>query len=92
MFLYADGRIQWTTGDNSGGDDGLGGTEALAGINAGDGENFEAIPGSQTSSIINIDKTSNIGVPGVWIFKVDSGMRFVYVCNLQHLFTYIYYY
>jgi len=33
IFLYADGRIQWTTGDNSGGDDGLGGTEALAGIN-----------------------------------------------------------
>ena len=70
MFLYADGRIQWTTGSRSGG---LGGTEALAGINGGDGENFVTIPGSRTSSIINIDKTSNIGVPGVWIFKVDSG-------------------
>ncbi|XP_065916878.1 uncharacterized protein [Dysidea avara] len=69
MFLYADGRIQWTTGSRSGG---LGGTEALAGINGGDGENFVTIPGSRTSSIINIDKTSNIGVPGVWIFKVDS--------------------
>ena len=73
IFLYADGRIQWTTGDSSGGSRGLGGTEALAGINAGDGENFETIPGSRTTSIKNIYKTSNVGVPGIWIFKVDAG-------------------
>ena len=65
--------MQWTTGDNSGGDDGLGGMEALAGINAGDGETFITIPGSRTSSIINITQTSNIGIPGIWIFQVDHG-------------------
>ena len=58
----------------SGGTDGLGGDEAVAGVSAGDGVNFETIPGSLTPSIINIDNTSNIGVPGVWIFKVGTGM------------------
>ena len=76
MFLYADGRIQWTTGDISGGDDGLGGTEALAGINAGDGFNFVTIPGSRTSEIINVTKTSNIGITGVWMFHLQC----MYTC------------
>ena len=75
IFLYADGRIQWTTGDNSGGFRGLGGTEALAGINAGDGVRFVTIPRSLTTGIINIDQTSNVGTPGIWIFRVDTGNR-----------------
>ena len=73
MFLYADGRIQWTTGDNSNGTDGLGGTEALAGINAGDGVNSVTVPGSLTPDIINITQTSNVGIPGTWMFKVGEG-------------------
>ena len=68
MFLYADGRIQWTTGG-----------KALAGINAGDGEDFITIPGSLTPGIINITKTSNVGIPGVWIFRVDHGNS-MYAC------------
>jgi len=76
MFLYPDGRIQWTTGDDSGGSGGLGGIEALAGINAGDGENFILIPESRTRSIINIAHTSNVGNPGVWIFRVDHGGKY----------------
>ena len=75
IFLYADGRIRWTTGDNSGGFRGLGGTEALAGINAGDGVEFVTIPRSLTTRIINIDKTSNVGTPGIWMFKVNAGSR-----------------
>ena len=75
IFLYADGRIQWTTGDNSGGFRGLGGNEALAGINAGDGVGFVTIPRSLTTRIINIDQTSNVGTPGIWIFRVDTGGR-----------------
>ena len=74
IFLYADGRIQWTTGDRSGGDDGLSGAQALAGINAGDGINSITIPGSQTPSILNITQTSNIGIPGVWMFKIGQGI------------------
>ena len=74
MFLYADGRIQWTTGDDSRGNRGFGGREALAGFNAGDGINYIAIPGSLTPSIIDIARTSNVGIPGIWIFKVGEGM------------------
>ena len=73
IFLYADGEIQWTTGDASGGTNGLGGSEALAGINVGDGITSVTIPGSLTPSIINITQTSNIDIPGIWIFKVNGG-------------------
>ena len=79
IFLYED--VQWTTGDSSGGDDGLGGNEAVAGITAGDGVNFVTIPGSLTPDIINIDNTSNVGVPGAWIFKTGAGM---YVHIYEH--------
>ena len=74
IFLYADGRMHWTTGDRSGGYNGLGGTEALAGINAGDGFNSYTIPRSLTSSIIYIDGTSNVGIPGVWMFRISKGL------------------
>ena len=71
IFLYAD--LQWTTGDKSFGNDGLGGTEALAGYNAGDLINSYTIAGSQTSRIINLTTTSNVGIPGRWVFKVGQG-------------------
>jgi hypothetical protein len=71
-FLYADGLIQWTTGDASGGTNGLGGTPAQGGFNAGDGARFFSIPGSQTSAILNVYNTSNVGIPGVWTFRVDQ--------------------
>ena len=80
--MYADGGIQSNTGDSSGG---LSGTEALAGINAGDGVNHITIPGSLTPSIINIAGTSNVGVPGVWMFKVSEGN-----CLHVHWHMYIY--
>ena len=73
MFLYAFEGIQWTTADSSGGYGGLGRHAALAGINAGDGVNSVVIPGSQTPEIINIDQTSNVGIPGVWMFQVGEG-------------------
>ena len=78
MFIYADGGIQWTTGDDSGGTNGLGGTEALAGINVGDGINHITVPGSLTPSIISIDQTSNVGNPGVWMFRLNEGNVFKY--------------
>ena len=74
IFLYPKGGIQWTTGDDSGGENGFGGREAVAGINAGDGVNHITISGSRTPSIINITQTSNVGIPGVWMFKVGEGM------------------
>ena len=72
IFLYADGEIQWTTGDASGGSSGFGGTPAQVGFNAGDGLRFASVPGSQTSDIVNIDSTSNVDRRGVWIFRIDE--------------------
>ena len=72
MFLYADGEIQWTTGSASGGSGGFGGTPAQVGFDAGDGERFFSVPGSQTNDIVNIDTTTNVGVPGVWMFQVNG--------------------
>ncbi|KAM8985778.1 sushi, nidogen and EGF-like domain-containing protein 1 [Ara ararauna] len=66
--------IQWTTGAASDGDPetGFGGTPAHAGFNSGDDSNYYNIPGSQTEAIINITKTSNVNVPGRWVFQVDD--------------------
>ena len=75
FFLYNNGAIQWTTGDDSGGVNGLGGNEAIAGISAGDGDNYILIPELGTPCILNIDKTSNVGTPGVWMFKVGTGTQ-----------------
>ena len=72
IFNYADGEIQWITGDASGGLGGFGGTPAQAGFNAGDGLRFANVPGSQTAEIVNIDSTSNVNRPGVWIFRADE--------------------
>ena len=72
IFLYAKGEIQWTTGDSAGGENGLGGTPAQVGINTGDKINSVTVPESLTPEIINISTTSNVGVPGLWIFQVDQ--------------------
>ena len=42
------------------------------GYDAGDGEWFENVPGSGTASIINITRTSNVGVNGVWAFQLND--------------------
>ena len=72
IFLYADGLIQWTTGDDQGGVDGLGGTPAQVGFNNGDGVNFAVIPPSGTADVLNLDSSSNINMPGTWIFQIDG--------------------
>jgi hypothetical protein len=71
-FRYDD--INWTTGNASGGTDGLGGTPAQAGYDAGDGVNFFIVPGSQTSSVVDLDTAaSNTGTAGIWKFAVRDG-------------------
>ena len=82
IFLYADGEIQWTTGDASAGIDGLGGIPAQVGFDAGDGIRYATIPGSQTDAIINITQTSNVGIPGVWIFRIDGQEVVVAGCQI----------
>ena len=60
IFLYADGEIQW-------------GSNALAGINAGDGLISITIPGSRTPNILTINQNSNVEIPGIWMFEVGTG-------------------
>ena len=66
-------RCEWTTGDASGGSDGLGGTPAQAGFDAGDNENYFALPGSLTAEILNLCTTSNVDDQGIWRFQIRSG-------------------
>ena len=75
IYQYADDEIQWTTSSSSGGTDGLGGNAALVGYNAGDCIRYKTVRESMTTEIINITKTSNIGIPGVYVFKVDGMER-----------------
>ena len=47
-------------------------TPAQAGFNAGDGKRFFTLPGSGFSEILNLTSSSNVGRPGVWVFRVDG--------------------
>ena len=65
--------MQWTKRGASGSTNGFGGTPAAqVGFNAGDGNRFFSVPGSQTNGIMNIDSTTNVNIPGVWTFQVNS--------------------
>ena len=61
FFLYEEGGIQWTTS-----------TPPTVGLNAGDGETFASVTGTNTPNVINIDSTTNIGIPGMWAFQVNA--------------------
>ena len=65
IFLYGDGEIQWTKQNSTG-------TPAQAGVNAGDRKLSKSVPEALTEAIINITLTSNVGVPGMWIFQVNE--------------------
>ena len=55
MFLYHD--IQWSSG-------------TTIGFNAGDGVNYYTVPESlSTDGVLNLDSTSNVGIPGMYIYS-----------------------
>jgi len=66
-------RCEWTTGDASGGPGGFGGTPAQAGFDAGDRVNFVTLPGSRTMAVLNLCRTSNVGMNGIWRFTIRGG-------------------
>lgn len=43
-----------------------------AGFNAGDLVHYYSIEGAQTPAVINLTLTSNVDIPGKWVFQVDS--------------------
>ncbi len=80
FFNY--GSIQWETGDASGGSNGLGGTSAAAGFNAGSGSaagTFFQLAGSLTNGAFldggpnALDTGTNDGVAGQFEFQVRNG-------------------
>ncbi|XP_050821293.1 sushi, nidogen and EGF-like domain-containing protein 1 isoform X4 [Gopherus flavomarginatus] len=82
IFNYE--SITWTTGmhASSGGDfAGLGGIAAQAGFNAGDGKRYFNIPGSRTDDIVDVEMTTNVGIPGRWVFRIDDAQVQVGGCN-----------
>ncbi len=62
VFLYSD--IQWIRVSVN--------STAQIGFDAGDGISHYTFPGSQTDAILNVTQTSNVGVPGMWVFKVSG--------------------
>ena len=84
IFLYADDLIQWSFGDASR-------VDAQAGFNAGDREFHFTISGSRTPAIVDIETTSNIGVPGKYLFCVDNETISTPPPRKEHVYThYIY--
>ncbi|KFV75593.1 Sushi, nidogen and EGF-like domain-containing protein 1, partial [Struthio camelus australis] len=82
IFNYE--SITWTTGmhASSGGDfAGLGGIAAQAGFNAGDGKRYFNIPGSRTDDIADVEMTTNVGIPGRWVFRIDDAQVQVGGCS-----------
>lgn len=79
ILLYAD--LQWTAAESCNGADGGSGSDsengcaisAQVGFSAGDmGLRFFALNGSGTEDVLQLNSTSNVNRPGVWIFQVDG--------------------
>jgi VCBS repeat-containing protein len=72
---YRYGDIEWTTGDLSGGSNGLGGTPARLGYSAGDGVHYYefAQSGNQAALLALPTTGGNTGVAGVGNFQVRNG-------------------
>ncbi|HEY8431058.1 MAG TPA: nidogen-like domain-containing protein, partial [Sandaracinaceae bacterium] len=43
------------------------------GFDAGDGRTFEILPGSGSAAVLDLCRTSNVGVPGIWEFDIYRG-------------------
>jgi hypothetical protein len=66
VFNYAE--LHWLTGSASGG------VNPNCGFDAGDGATSTTLPGSFTEGVRQLVNRSNVGVPGVWAFRVDSSI------------------
>ncbi len=74
-FRYED--IRWTTGDNSGGTNGLGGTVARAGISTGSSNFVElAQSGIGTNGMLDLEVSpgaNSSNNSGTWLFEIRTG-------------------
>lgn len=69
FFHYADGGIQWLTGDGK--NNNMPDARGQAGLVSGDGRFFE-LRASGTDQARSLDKWSNCGNPGVWMYRIGQ--------------------
>ena len=84
VCLYADGLMQWTTGNHQqdGGTNGFGGTAASVGFESSRFSYY--LPGSRTCSIIHIASRSNVNIPGLFVFLLEAGTEQYF--GIKHVF------
>ena len=58
LFLYLD--IEW------------GSSSTTIGFNAGDQGRFFTLPESLTNGVLDLESTSNVGTPGMYVFRIDQ--------------------
>ena len=76
FFLYH--NIQWVSPSNSNS-----GPYAQAGFNAGDGITFETLPYSNTEDIVQLVNKSNVNIPGLFAYRVDTDKIDSGGCNVN---------
>lgn len=57
-----------------------------AGFNAGDKQESYSIAGAQTAGVLNLTFTSNVEIPGKWVFRVDSATIKNIDCELEGIY------
>lgn len=71
------------TGDREGGEAGLGGDRADVGFIGDDPTIVFYLPASNTSAVLQLYSTSNVGKGGLWLFEVGSAVMMA--CECVHL-------
>lgn len=78
LFLYLDDGIEWYFADVA--------NSVVAGISLNGNQYTYTADVSLTANVLNIDKKSNVYIPGLFIFQVDStiqhpGQFRAYICQ-----------
>ncbi|KAK2158739.1 hypothetical protein NP493_1775g00021 [Ridgeia piscesae] len=61
-----------------------GGSDSTSvGFNAGDGVRYFSVPGSRGASIADVETTSNVGLRGRWMFRIDDVSVKAGGCNTE---------
>ncbi|KAI0239248.1 Sushi domain-containing protein 2 [Lamellibrachia satsuma] len=56
---------------------------ARVGFNAGDGLRYFSVPGSRQAAIVDVETTTNLGLPGRWMFRIDDVSVKAGGCNTE---------
>ena len=86
---YQDDGINWSSVQLDEIGSGLMEFYAQAGFNDRYGDNYFLVPGSNTEDIINISMTSNVGIPGKWVYRFTCTYVYIYIYMDTCTHTYI---